>query len=271
MKTHLIKTLRFSPVALFALSASLFSIESVWASDTVARAYDIKNVSEVQVGGGGQIEITQGDSETLRVEAAADVIDRVSVDLSGNKLTLGVKRSSGKGWGFFNFFYNSDDKVRYILQLKSLQYLGLSGATRGSLGDWKAQALAVKASGASEINFAKLVVDDLFVDLSGASHANAESISAGKLKFDLSGASNAKIKAQGRAKLLEASCSGASSFHGKLLTVTQADVNASGASTIETNTTEFLKAVASGASSVRYLGQPRLESNSSGASNINSI
>jgi hypothetical protein len=265
------KTLLISRLPVFALAVLLLSAERVCADDLVARSYDIKNVSEVQVGGGGRIEITQGDSETLRVEAAADVIDRVSVDLSGNKLTLGVKRTSGKGWGVFNFFYNSDDKVRYILQLKTVKYLGLSGATRGTLGDWKGQSMVLKASGASDLKIAKLSVDDLFVDLSGASHGSAESIVANKLKFELSGASNAKITEQSKAKFLEASCSGASSFHGKLLAVQQADVSASGASTIETNTTEFLKATASGASNVRYLGQPRLESNSNGASSINAI
>ena len=265
------KILHISHVPVFALMAFLLSTGSACASDLVARSYDIKNVSEVLVGGGGRIEITQGDSETLRVEATAEVIDRVSVDLSGNKLTLGVKHTSGKGWRFFNFFYNSDDKVRYILQLKTLKYLGLGGATRGDLGNWKGQSMVVKAGGASDIKFANLAVDDLFVDLSGASHGSAESIIANKLKFDLSGASNAKITEQSRAKLLEASCSGASSFYGKLLVVQQADVGASGASTIETNATEFLKATASGASNVRYLGQPRLESNSSGASSINAI
>lgn len=266
MKIH--SFARFSPF--LALAALLWSAESAVAAETVARSYDIKNVSEVVVGDGGRIQITQGDSESLRVEAAADVIDKVKVDLNGNRLSLGMKRGSGRG-GFWNFFYHQDDEVRYILQVKSLKYLGLSGASQAHLGDWKDKDMVVSVSGAGVVNFASLSIDDLFVDLSGASNANIQSLGGNKLKFELSGAGNANIKGQSQAKFLQVGCSGASNFRGKLLTVGQADVNASGASNIEVNATEFLKAVASGASNVRYLGQPRLESNSSGASNINSL
>lgn len=266
MKTY--SFIRFSPF--LALAALLWSAESAVAAETVARSYDIKNVSEVVVGDGGQIQITQGDSESLRVEASTDVIDKVRVDLSGNRLTLGMKRGSGAS-GFLDWFNHRDHDVRYILQVKSLKYLGLSGASRANLGNWKDKDMVVNVSGAGEANFSSLSVEDLFVDLSGASNSNIQSLSANKLKFELSGAANANIKGQSQAKFLQVGCSGASNFRGKLLTVGQADANASGASNIEVNATEFLKAIASGASNVRYLGQPRLESNSSGASNINSI
>ncbi len=270
MKALSIPRISFHQFASITLISLLMAAESTYAAETVARSYDIKNVSEVVVGDGGQIQITQGDSESLRVEAAADVIDKVKVDLSGNRLSLGIKRGSGNG-GLLNFFFNQSDKVHYILQVKSLKYLGLSGASHANLGNWKDKDMAVSVSGAGEANFASLSVEDLFVDLSGASNSNIQSVSAKKLKFELSGAANANIKGQSQATFLQVGCSGASNFRGKLLTVGQADANASGASNIEVNATEFLKAIASGASNVRYLGQPRLESNSSGASNINSI
>ncbi|GGY77204.1 DUF2807 domain-containing protein [Cellvibrio zantedeschiae] len=265
------KILRFSPFSILAFAVLLFSVEAAVADETLARSYDIKNVSEVVVGGGGRIRITQGDTETLRVEAEADVINRVSVDLSGNKLSLNVKRSSGKGFSLFDFFSHQNDEVLYILQLKNLSYLGLSGASRATLSDWVGKNMAVNVSGAGEINFANLSVDDLFVELTGASNAHTQSLTANKIKFELSGAANANIKAQSQTKFLQVGASGASNFRGKLLTVTQADVGASGASNIELNVTEFLKANASGASNVRYLGQPKLQSDSSGASHVSSI
>lgn len=266
------KTSSFSMVTGLMAFALFVSVESVHAEDIVAKAYDIKDVSELVVSGGGRVQIVQSDTESLRVEATQNVIDRVSVDLSGNKLTLSVKYSSKKGFSFFELFSNHhSDDVLYILQLKKLTYLGLSGASRATLSNWIGKNMAMNVSGAGEVTFSNLTLDDLFIELTGASNARVQSLVATKAKFQLSGAANAEFKSQGQTKFLQVDASGASNFWGKLLTVAQADVGASGASNIELHATEFLKANASGASNIRYLGQPKLQSDSSGASNIKSM
>jgi len=264
------KTLTFLPISIFA-AVALFSIKSAYAEEMVAKSYDIKNVSEVVVSGGGRIQIVQGETESLRVEAAKDVIDRVSVDLSGNKLSLSVKRTSGKGFSLLNLFSYRNDDALYILQIRQLNYLELSGASRATLSNWTGKNMAVKVSGAGEVNFANLKLDDLFVELTGASNAHIQSFAANKIKFELSGAANVDVKSASQTKFLQVGASGASNFRGKLVTVEQADIGASGASNIELHATEFLKANASGASNVHYLGQPKLQSDSSGASHINAI
>jgi hypothetical protein len=248
----------------------MMTIASVQANDLVAKSYDIENVSEVIVNGGGRLQLVQGETESLHVEANKDVIDRVVVDLSGEKLTLSIKNSN-KGFNFFHWFDNNRDEATYILQLKKLKFLGVTGASHATLGSWRGKSLDVKASGAAEISFANIAFDELFIELSGASNARAQEFKVTKAKFELSGAANMDVKAAGQTKLLNVGASGASNFRGKLLTVAQADVNASGASNIELAVTEFLKADASGASNIRYIGQPKLQSNASGASHVNSI
>lgn len=260
-----------SLLSAIASTALLLFVESVYAAEMVAKSYDIKNVSELVVSGGGRVQIVQGDTESLRVEAAQDVMDRVRVDLSGNKLSLSVRNSSGKGFSLFNLFSHENDEAHYILQLKQLNYLGLSGASHATLSNWSGKNMAVNVSGAGEVNFANLTLDDLFVELTGASNAYLQSLSVTKVKFEMSGAANTHIKAESQTKFLQVEASGASNFRGKLLSVAQADVGASGASNIELHATEFLKAHASGASNIHYLGQPRLESDASGASHVNSI
>lgn len=259
------------PVSICAAVALLLSVSTAWADDIVAKSYDIKNVSELVVSGGGRVQIVQGATESLRVEATQEVIERVRVDLSGNKLDLSVKRTSGKNFSFFDFFSHKSDEVLYILQLKQLNSVVLSGASRATFSNWEGKNMALNITGAGEVNFSNLKLDDLFIELSGASNAYVQSLTTTKAKFELSGAANTHIKAEGQAKYLQVGASGASNFRGKLLTVVQADVGASGASNIELNVTEFLKANASGASNVRYLGQPKLQSDSSGASHISSM
>lgn len=266
MKIH-----SFFSASTVVLLVTLLAVETVNADDLVARAYDIKNVSDLAVSGGGRVKIVQGPTESLRVEAAKDVIDRVVVDLSGNKLNLSVKRTSGKDFSFFNFFSRNDDEVFYILQLRQLNSLVLSGASRATFSDWEGKNMAINVTGAGDIKFSALKLEDLFIELSGASNANVESLISIKAKFELSGAANANIKTNSQTTYLQVGASGASNFRGKPLRATQADVGASGASDIDVHVTEFLKAHASGASNIRYVGQPKLQSDSSGASNIKSV
>lgn len=251
-------------------SALMFSVAAVHAEDVIAKAYDIKDVSELEVSGGGRVQIIQGDTESLRVEANHDVMARVKVDLSGNKLSLSIRKSTGS-FSFFDLFKQHDDDVLYVLQLKQLHYLGLSGATRATLGNWVGGNMRVHVNGAGAANFSHLRVDDLFIELSGASNGKVQMLTAKKLKFDLSGAANMDIKSASQTHVLKIDASGASNFHGKLLTAAQADADASGASNIDLQATDLLKADASGASNIRYLGQPKVEAHASGAGHIKAI
>jgi hypothetical protein len=259
-----------SRLFVLAAIAFTFSVETARADDVIAKAYDIKDVSELVVSGGGRVQITQGDTESLRVEATSEVMARVKVDLSGDKLSLSVRNTSG-GFSFFDLFKHRNDDVLYVLQLKKLHYLGLSGASRATFGNWVGGDMKVNVSGAGAANFTNLRVNDLFIELTGASNSRVEMLTARTLKFELSGAANMDVKAASQTNFLKIGASGASNFRGKLLRAAQADVDASGASNVDLQATEYLKAGASGASNIRYLGQPKLDSNASGASHIKAI
>jgi hypothetical protein len=248
----------------------MFLVAAVQADDLVAKAYDIKDVSELVVSGGGRVQITQGDTESLRVEARSDVMERVKVDLTGDKLSLSVRNSS-RGFSFFDLFKHHDNDVLYVLQLKKLNYVGLSGAAHATFGNWVGGNMKLNVSGAGAANFTNLRVNDLFIQLTGASNSRVEMLAARRLTFELSGAADMDIKAESQTNFLKIGASGASNFRGKLLKATQADVHASGASNIDLQVTESLKANASGASHIRYIGKPTLDSNASGSSHIKAI
>ena len=93
--------------------------------------------------------------------------------------------------------------------------------------------------------------DVLHVDISGASEGRLE-LNAPKVSVNLSGASNANIK--GKTKDFEGGASGASEIRGFDLLSENADVDASGASSIEIYASVKIAGQASGASSVNYKG-----------------
>jgi hypothetical protein len=104
-------------------------------------------------------------------------------------------------------------------------------------------------------------------DGSGATKTTLTGVKGKQFKLDLSGAS--KCTLTGEADRLTVDCSGASNVDAAGLTAQAVDATVSGASTAEVRATKELKAEASGASTVRYVGSPdKLEKHASGASTI---
>ena len=254
------------------LLACAFTLQAQ-AGEQAALAFDIKGVTEIEMGGGSHIHITQGDTESLRVQGDKEWVNRVVVDQTGSKLTLSIKQKTGKGWHLFDWVsYNSyEESVDYFVQVKSLTKLQFSGAVNAELGEFTLKNLAIYASGATEMHLANLTAEDLYMEFSGASNLHAQKLSVGKMKAEFSGAANMDIKTDSLAKFVVVEASGASNFWGKLLVAEQADMGASGASNIEIHAANFLRANASGASNIHYRGQPKLDSHTSGASNVNAL
>jgi hypothetical protein len=235
------------------------------AADRVAQVYPVKDFTEVSVGGNTLLEVTQDGTEYLRVEASPEVMQRVKVDLSGKRLTLGVKHKGG----FFNWFDHGDEQVRFILRVKHLTFVELSGAARGRFSDFQEDHFVIHASGAAGAEFAALNAQYFAVQLSGASNLSIGSVNSKQQDFDLSGASNLEIKQASNVGEFKADLSGASNMRARALKAGEADVGASGASHIEISVSGTLDAEASGASSIDYYGNPKAQTDSSGASHIN--
>lgn len=105
------------------------------------------------------------------------------------------------------------------------------------------------------------------LDINGASTGDIPGFKGDKLDLNLNGAS--KVKISGEVKDLKARASGASGIDAEGLKAENADVDSNGASKIMVNAAGDLKAEASGASSVTYVGDPKsLKQNSSGASSV---
>ena len=105
------------------------------------------------------------------------------------------------------------------------------------------------------------------LNVSGASKADVANVKTDSLELEASGAS--KINVSGEAVKLKSEANGASGIDAENLIVTDADVTASGASKTTVSATNDLKADASGASNIYYVGEPKnIAPKSSGASSV---
>lgn len=237
------------------------------ADEILSQSYAIENIRHLEVGHAATVEITQGGTESLKVEATADVLARVTVDVKGERLILGVENKRGR---LFSWFGNNDDEVKFVVQVKELAGLKLSGAVHAKVGRLEGGSLKLEVSGASHTRFENLDYKQLVLELSGASHVVTKVSSLGQLRLSGSGASKVEFKGEAKLEELELDLSGASKYIGRGLDAKLARIEASGASNIEIGTVESLEVNASGASNVRYAGRPRIKQKTSGASNINS-
>lgn len=128
------------------------------------------------------------------------------------------------------------------------------------------ELVSVNFSGASDSRISGFEdLETLGIYLSGASVSQVDA-SASNVKVILSGASYLNLRGSGES--MQAEATGASIFKAFLFPVTQADINASGASRGSVTVTDQLKATASGASVISYRGSPVVISNVSGASTV---
>ena len=134
-------------------------------------------------------------------------------------------------------------------------------------GDTLAISLKNKTESKSKITVTIHMPELTALDLTGATTANVTGVKADELKIDATGA--AKVKINGEAKTLKVKAVGASSVDAENLKTEKAEVESVGASSITVAASEELKADATGASSVIYIGDPKqLKQNASDVSTI---
>jgi hypothetical protein len=108
------------------------------------------------------------------------------------------------------------------------------------------------------------------LELSGATSAHVDGVSSQDFSLELSGASSATVA--GTAGTFTSTASGASRIRCFELATHKASVSLSGASSAELDVSDSLSVNASGASNVKYKGNPdRVERKISGASTIQSV
>ena len=183
------------------------------------------------------VTVSVGDGCDLVVRADDNVIDDVIASVNGGTLTLGL----------------SGDYRDVTLEAEV---------------QVPADALSsISASGASQVSSPDLLSSDRFdVDATGASEATLQ-LESDDLTVGASGASTVEVTGTG--DRIDVSASGGSTLRLEQFTAATASARADGASMIDLSASDSLQAEASGASTIRYRGNPTVVTpDVSGASTI---
>jgi hypothetical protein len=207
------------------------------SGNTVTKQYPFTNFTGVSAGNVFSVTVKPGASPAVSVTVDDNLVEYLDVTASGDRLHLGLKSNTNV----------RNATLKADVTVPELTFFELSGATKGKLeGCRGTKPLEIEVSGASHLE-GDVESGDLRLELSGASHADLKG-SAGNLRLNVSGASHAN--------LLQ-------------FQVKDANVDVDGASHATVHPSGKLQARASGASSIRYAGQPaNVDKQTSGASSV---
>lgn len=189
----------------------------------------------------GEVIITQGEGESLRIEAEEEVLPRIQTEVIDGRLVIGIKgdwlRRLSVGFGQL-----SSGMIRFYLQVRQVSGLEVLGA-----GNIRAEQLDAPV---------------LAVNLSGAGSIEISGLRSGEVKVNLSGAG--KVELEGSAVSQEVELSGTGSYQALKLETKRARVHVSGVGGAAVNVSDELEARISGLGGVQYKGEPRLQTSITG-------
>ena len=194
--------------------------------------------NSIDVSGAIDVYIKQDSTTSVKVEADDNILEYIEVHTDGSTLEIYTKD---------NIRLKPSHKIKVYVSNSEYKDLHVGGAS------------SIRSE--NEISS-----DALNVDIGGASEGRLE-VNAPKVSVNVSGASNANIK--GKTKDFDGGASGASEIRGFDLLTENAEVEASGASSIEIYASVKIAGQASGASSVNYKGNAQSSVEKSGASSVN--
>jgi hypothetical protein len=201
----------------------------------------LSGFSSVDVGGSFDVIITQGSTESVKVTAPSDIMNRIITEVEGGVLKIHTK--NGSDWN--NMFGHK--KIVVYVSAKTLNGVTLSGS-----GDVKfdqgvrANSFKLKLSGSGDLS-GKLDVKTLETSLSGSGD----------------------IKISGKADESSVSIVGSGDFSGKELITNSTSIRVAGSGDAKVNVNQKLDASVVGSGDIYYTGSVKtINSSKAGSGEI---
>jgi hypothetical protein len=219
----------------------LAGVSSVFADTQDRHLSGFRAISE---SGSFDIYITQGNTESVKVEAPANIIDKIITEVNGDVLKIHEKNEHFN-WG--SIFSGNHKKIAVYITVKNIRAISLSGSGDAFFKDGlTADRLELKTSGSGDM-LGRVNVKTLETGISGSGD----------------------IKLSGSAETSTISTNGSGDFSGRDLVTVTTMVRISGSGDASVNATEKLDARVSGSGDIRYTGGAKqVSSHSSGSGDI---
>lgn len=199
----------------------------------------LSGFSAVEVAGSFDVVITQSSTESVKVDAPADILKRIVTEVQGGVLKIYTKKGDWS-WG-------GDDRVIVHVSAKSINSISLAGSGDVKFdGGIKGNSLALKLSGSGDVS-GKVDVTSLESSIVGSGD----------------------IKVTGRAQNSVVKVAGSGDFTGANLVTTNTTVKVVGSGDARVNASQKVDASIAGSGDVYYTGGAKsISSSTSGSGDI---
>jgi hypothetical protein len=209
------------------------------SGNVINQSRNVSGFNQVSVDGSGTLIITQGNSESLTIEAEDNIIPEIKTTVNNNDLTI----------SFGNRTVIPTKPIKYYLTVKDLNSISYSGSGKIQSTGLKTNSLTININGAGEGNLTNLNVNTLKIIISGAG----------------------KLFMSGNANNQDISISGAGEYNTNDLSSKTATITISGAGKGTVRVSDSLNAIVNGAGQISYIGNPKITQQINGAGSVKQI
>jgi putative autotransporter adhesin-like protein len=177
IRSALSRALRAPIVSPFAVGLAL-AIAAVPASADVTReSRAVAGIDRVVVRATGDLEVTQGDSEALVVEAEPRLLRQIATDVKNGTLTIDIVGRE----------FRTREPVRFLLRVKKLSGVELAGSGNAKIAPLSAKRFELVLSGSGNVRMAAIDADALAVDLPGSADVAIDKGRVGRQEIRIGG------------------------------------------------------------------------------------
>jgi len=216
------------------------------SGNIVTRSYEYTDFSRVEISSAFDVEIVPGTAFSISVTTDENIFDFIRVSQTDNVLKIAM----GPGYSYF------PSVLMARVVMPDIESLSAFGASRVDVSGFTFEhEFTADISGASILEFTGVMMGDISLDAGTASRIQGV-VQAIDLAFEVTGAS--RVNLTGNARNVHITGGGASNIDISLLEAQNATVGLSGASSAVVNITGRLDAGLTGASHLKYIGEPEL-------------
>lgn len=208
----------------------------------ITETREVSDFESVELNGIGELVITQGEQESLTIEAESNIVRRIETEVRGGMLIIEFTR------GFWGDIVPTEP-IKFEITMIEVASLNLSGAGR--------------------IYADSIDTDRLDIDISGVGDIIIDSLTADTLDLNLSGAGT--IDLAGKVKVQQINLSSVGTYSAAGLESETARINLSGAGTASVWATKNLDVEISGLGNVEYYGNPSVTQDISGLGRLENL
>jgi hypothetical protein len=226
----------------FNVDGDYFGPGEPGSGNVITQTREVANFDAVEVDFPARVFISQGQTESVKVEAEDNFLPDLKTEVRNGTLDIDYKPASGKR-------VNPTEPVVITIVVRDLTEVNFNSAGDLTIEEVQADNLDISMSGAGNLKLIEIVADNLTVNLSGAGNLTASG-SVATLDVDISGFGN---------------------FDGGDLKSSDARITLSGAGNATVWAIESLDAEISGAGSVSYYGDAKVTRQISGLGGVKSL